>query len=264
VRDLPDRLLVITDRHQARRPLEEVVAAALDGGARWVWLRDRDLEAGERRALAKRLLRLTQAAGATLTIGGDVALAAEVGAQGVHLPSTALEDGEFASSVMVGLVPTIHAFAPDMPSGPFDQGLRLVSASQDVDARHKAEHDGEGKPSLVGISSHGEADIRAAMAAGAGYVTLSPIFETASKPGYGPALGLAAITRAVRIGLPVVALGGITPDRAAACIEAGAAGVAVMGEVMRADDPAAVIRHYLATLQLSSARGTLLAQRSRL
>jgi thiamine-phosphate pyrophosphorylase len=210
VRALPDRLLVVTDRHQARRPLEDVIAAALEGGARWVWLRDRDLEAGERRALAERLLQLTRAAGATLTIGGDAALAAEVGAQGVHLP---------------------------------------------VAARRKAEHDGEAPPTLVGVSAHGEADVRTAMAAGTDYATLSPIFETASKPGYGPAVGLTAIERAAALGLPIIALGGITPERAAACIEAGAAGVAVMGEVMRAENPAAVVRRYLAALKFSSSRG---------
>jgi thiamine-phosphate pyrophosphorylase len=70
------------------------------------------------------------------------------------------------------------------------------------------------------------------------------VFATDSKPGYGPALGLdglAAGRRAVP-GLPVVALGGVEPGRARACVEAGAAGVALMGAVMRAGDPAAVVR----------------------
>ncbi len=180
--------------------------AALAGGARWIWLRDRDLEAGERRVLAERLVRLTRAAGAVLTIGGDAALAAGVRAQGVHLPMAGLAGG------------------------------------------------GDGGSALVGVSAHDEADIRGAMAAKVDYVTLSPIFETPSKPGYGPALGVAAIRRAAGIGLPIVALGGITPERAPACIEAGAAGVAVMGEIMRADDPAAAVRRYMAALQYSSRR----------
>jgi thiamine-phosphate pyrophosphorylase len=245
---LPDRLLVVTDRHQARRPLEEVVAAALEGGAQWVWLRDRDLEAGERRELAWRLVRLTQAAGAVLTIGGDAALAAAIGAQSVHLSSDALEVGRAPSPVMVGLVPTIHVFARDGLGASPSERAHLPSASRDVDARHKAEHDGEGGRVLLGVSAHGEADIRAAAARGADYVTLSPIFETSSKPGYGPALGLAAIERGAMLGLPIIALGGITPERAAFCLEAGAAGIAVMGEVMRAGDPAEVVRQFRAGL----------------
>lgn len=91
-----------------------------------------------------------------------------------------------------------------------------------------------GPQALIGVSAHGEAEIAAARIAGADYVTLSPIYATSSKPGYGPALGLDALTRATRYGLPVLALGGVTADRAADCRRAGAAGVAVMGELMRA------------------------------
>ncbi|HKC33861.1 MAG TPA: thiamine phosphate synthase, partial [Xanthobacteraceae bacterium] len=91
-----------------------------------------------------------------------------------------------------------------------------------------------GPSALIGISAHGEADIAAAQAAGADYATLSPIYPTQSKPGYGPALGVAAITQAARSPLPVLALGGVTAERAPACMRAGAAGIAVMGEVMRA------------------------------
>jgi thiamine-phosphate pyrophosphorylase len=87
---------------------------------------------------------------------------------------------------------------------------------------------------LIGISAHAEDDVAAAQTQGADYVTLSPIFATTSKPGYGPALGLAGLARALRFGLPVIALGGVTADSAAECLRAGAAGVAVMGGIMRA------------------------------
>lgn len=94
-----------------------------------------------------------------------------------------------------------------------------------------------GAAAIVGVSAHGDADVAAAQAAGADYATLSPIFATASKPGYGPELGLAALRRAVRHRLPLLALGGITPQRAGDCVAAGAAGIAVMGDVMRAAGP---------------------------
>jgi thiamine-phosphate pyrophosphorylase len=96
----------------------------------------------------------------------------------------------------------------------------------------------------VGRSCHTVAELEAARRLGADRVTYSPVFATGSKPGYGPALGLdglAAGCRAVA-GLPVLALGGVGPGRARACVESGAAGVAVMGAVMGADDPAEVVR----------------------
>ena len=84
---------------------------------------------------------------------------------------------------------------------------------------------------------------------GADYVTLSPIFLTDSKPGYGPAIGLDALAAAASNAPgPIVALGGIAPDNAAQCLAAGARGIAVMGEIMRAADPEAAIRRLLAVL----------------
>lgn len=77
---------------------------------------------------------------------------------------------------------------------------------------------------LVGLSAHSVRDVAAAAEAGADYVTLSPIFPTASKPGYGPALGPEAITAARRIGLPVVALGGLAEDTLVPCRAAGRRG----------------------------------------
>jgi thiamine-phosphate pyrophosphorylase len=90
---------------------------------------------------------------------------------------------------------------------------------------------------LIGVSAHGLRDVEAAAAAGADYVTLSPIFLTVSKPGYGPALGVAAIEPAAKRGIAIIALGGVSADVVPLCLDAGAAGVAVMGEIMRSDDP---------------------------
>jgi thiamine-phosphate pyrophosphorylase len=204
---LPGRLLLVTDRHQAAAPLDEIVGEAVAAGVRWVWLRDRDLPAPERRALAQRLLAVVRTHDARLTVGADIELAAEIAADGVHLPA----------------------------------GAALAPARARLGAR-----------ALIGVSAHGAADVAAAAAAGADYATLSPIFSTASKPGYGPALGVAALGVAARHALPVLALGGIAPAQADECLRAGAAGIAVMGEVMRAGgQPGGVreaVRRYAAAL----------------
>ena len=85
---LPDPpLLLVTDRRQARRPLAEVVVAALAAGCRWISLREKDLPEDEQVPLARVLLPLTRRHGAILTIHGDAALAKLAGTDGVHLPS---------------------------------------------------------------------------------------------------------------------------------------------------------------------------------
>ncbi|WP_418060185.1 thiamine phosphate synthase [Pimelobacter simplex] len=89
-----------------------------------------------------------------------------------------------------------------------------------------------------GRSCHSRADAVAAAADGAWWATLSPYAVTESKPGYGPPLPASAFAAPP---LPVYALGGITPQNAALARDAGAYGVAVMGAVMRADDPGAVV-----------------------
>jgi len=104
---------------------------------------------------------------------------------------------------------------------------------------------------LIGVSAHSAAEAVAMLCAGADYVTLSPIFLTDSKPGYGPALGLDALAAAAAAAPgPIIALAGITPDNAARCLAAGAHGVAVMGEVMRAEDPEETVRRLLAALMV--------------
>jgi thiamine-phosphate pyrophosphorylase len=140
-----------------------------------------------------------------------------------------------------------------------------VTAHEDIDAVVVARADGVHLPGggdpaaarrhlsagLVGVSTHAPEEAAAQLAAGADYVTLSPIFLSASKPGYGPAVGLAALAAAAQLSRgPVIALGGIGADNAVSCLAAGARGIAVMGEIMRAADPEATVRRLLAALDL--------------
>ena len=205
MRALPP-LLVVTDRHGSARPLVETVRAAVAGGARFVWLRDRDLDRAARRALAVDVLRLLAPLGGCLVIGADFALAAETEAQGVHLGGAA-------------------------------------GAAEIAEARAAL-----GPDALIGVSAHAPAEVAAAAEAGADYATLSPIFLTASKPGYGPALGLSALESCRALPIPVFALGGIGTAQAHACLGAGATGIAVMGGLMRATHPEAATRALLQTL----------------
>lgn len=112
-----------------------------------------------------------------------------------------------------------------------------------------------GPDALIGISAHAAAEVVAAGEAGADYATLSPIWPSPSKPGYGPALGSEALRAASHTApIPILALGGIDPARAAAARRAGAAGVAVMGGIMAAADPAAATARLI--MALSTGLGT--------
>ena len=75
------------------------------------------------------------------------------------------------------------------------------------------------------------------------YAHLAPIFDPLSKPAERPALGTTALAEACRRAQrPVLAQGGITAENARACLDAGAAGIAVTGEILMADDPARAAR----------------------
>jgi thiamine-phosphate pyrophosphorylase len=80
-------LLLITDRRQARRPLPNIVEAALAAGCRWISVREKDLAADEQILLARALLRLAREQGAKLMLHGEAALAKTAGVDGVHLRS---------------------------------------------------------------------------------------------------------------------------------------------------------------------------------
>jgi thiamine-phosphate pyrophosphorylase len=91
-----------------------------------------------------------------------------------------------------------------------------------------------GPRALLGVSCHSPEEVGAAE--GADYAHLAPVFAPLSKTGARPALGLEALERAARR-RPVLAQGGVEASNAAACLAAGAAGVAVTGAILMAADP---------------------------
>jgi thiamine-phosphate pyrophosphorylase len=103
-----------------------------------------------------------------------------------------------------------------------------------------------GEDALIGVSTHSDAEIDAALAAGADYLGFGPIFETRSKEGSAlPAPhGLAGLRRAVKRAtpVPIVAIGGLTAGTAMSVAQAGAACAAAIGEICRAPDPEAAAR----------------------
>ena len=82
----------------------------------------------------------------------------------------------------------------------------------------------------------------AVAATGADYVLAGHVYQSPSKPGL-PPLGPARLARIVAVApCPVIAIGGITPDRVPEVIQAGAHGVAVIGAIVEAEDPRAAAR----------------------
>jgi thiamine-phosphate pyrophosphorylase len=123
-------------------------------------------------------------------------------------------------------------------------GVHLPSGSDAAAARRLL---GPGK--LVGLSIHTVPEAASIDPEITDYAIAGPAFETASKPGYGPEIGrkgLREIAHAVRV--PLLAIGGINTARVGEVIATGCAGIAVMGGVMRAPDPASEIKALVATL----------------
>ena len=104
------------------------------------------------------------------------------------------------------------------------------------------------KPMLVGQSIHSWVRAKSAAREGADYVIAGTIFASQSHPDMEPA-GLDFLREVcAAVSIPVLAIGGVTPENAGNCLQAGAAGVAVLSPIMRADDPKTVAQAYRTAL----------------
>lgn len=159
--------------------------------------------------LADRLRALTATTGTRLLVHDRLDLAALARADGVHLPA---------------------------------HGLPVPAARGHL-----------GPEPLIGRSTHTPADAAAALGDGADYVFLGNIWETTTHPGR-PPLGPGSITATgallpPRPPPPIIAIGGVTPERAAEARAAGAAGVAAVRALWDAPDPALALRALLLSLR---------------
>jgi thiamine-phosphate pyrophosphorylase len=221
---MADRCLLyyITDRSQfrgdesARRcALLAKVAEAARAGVDYIQLREKDLGARELEMLARDALSAArnstplrtenQELRTRLLINSrtDVALAA--GADGVHLRADDLSPHDVRQM--------LEAFAHRPPAtGHF----------------------------LVAASCHSNEEVARAETEGADFAVLAPVFGKRGTVGTSPA-GLAALRKACRANIPVLALGGVTMENAASCLNAGAAGIAAI-RLFQENEIEAVVR----------------------
>jgi thiamine-phosphate pyrophosphorylase len=195
-------LYAIADKHcLAAERFVPAVRAALAGGARVIQYRDKTSTAQQREALAHALNVLCCQHAVPLLVNDDVALAAAVGAAGVHLGRDDPDIG--AARAMLG------------------------------------------PAALIGVSCYNElARAQAAQDAGADYVAFGRFFASRTKPRAVPAAP--ELLRAARgaLKIPIVAIGGITPENGGILIEAGADALAAIEGVFGQPDIRAAAERY--------------------
>lgn len=180
---------------------------ALQGGCRWVQLRMKGASDAEVEPIARRLLKACHDAGATFVIDDRVELCAKIKADGVHLGKG------------------------DMPVN---------------EARERLGHE-----FLIGGTANTIDDIRQLKRESADYVGCGPFRFTRTKENLAPILGLdgyRAIISAMRaedLRIPVCAIGGITVGDVVPLLDAGVQGIAVSGAVIKAAQPADMMRQFL-------------------
>jgi thiamine-phosphate pyrophosphorylase len=204
------RLIVITDEALVRpRALPNVVREALAAGAPTIQLRLKGASARELLVAALTLIPIVRSAGGLFIVNDRLDVALAGGADGVHLGP---DDQP---------VPDARAVAAETLGAAAD-GFILGCSVDTADAAARAE------------------------AEGADYLGVGAVYATANKSDAGYVIGLEILQRVVEaVSIPVVAIGGITPERANAVAETGACGTAVIGAVMGSPEPAEAVRALL-------------------
>jgi thiamine-phosphate pyrophosphorylase len=96
---------------------------------------------------------------------------------------------------------------------------------------------------LTGVSCHSLESAQADERSGADYIFFGPVFATPSKASFGPPQGTELLQQVCRtVSIPVLAIGGITPENAGSCCDAGAAGIAAIRLFQDAVDPIGTIQ----------------------
>jgi thiamine-phosphate pyrophosphorylase len=203
------RFYLVTDRTQcAPKSLASVVHDAVVSGVRAVQLREKDLSETDLVNSATRLMDVMRPRGARLLVN----------------VSEFVEDD---TAMLLAATPGVDGFhVPD--------NVELVTRFREL------------FPSLLlGTSAHSPDGVRAAGDGGANFVCFGPVFETAAKKRYGKPQGLDALTAACSgVTVPVLAIGGVTPENARSCLDAGAHGVAAVGAIMNASSARTATRRF--------------------
>ena len=188
------------------------IAAAASAGIDWIQIREKDLEDREYSLLTREALlqtkRSTQGGGSAprILVNDRLDVALTEHASGVHLGERSL---------------------------PVQEVRKGIAATPG----HSA-----GDTFLVGVSCHSVEGAMSAARAGADYIFFGPIFTTPSKAEFGAPQGLARLAEICRsVTIPVLAIGGITLEKAPACIAAGAAGIAAIRLFQNDDHLASLI-----------------------
>jgi thiamine-phosphate pyrophosphorylase len=109
-----------------------------------------------------------------------------------------------------------------------------------------------GPAAIVGVSTHTETQLRAAIVQPVTYVAIGPVYGTSTKATGYAAVGVNAVRLAATLaqpaGLHVVAIGGITCDRVLEVLRSGATAVAVITDLLVTDDPERRVREYVARI----------------
>lgn len=214
--------------------------------------------AAERRPVP-RLLAISDRRGSATPFAEWVAGLAAAGVDGVQLRDKELDDRK-----LLALARAARALLPP-PAALLVNGRLDVALAAGADGVHLPADGLPAAPllawarrlgvrSLIGRSTHTLAEVAAARDEGADYVTFGPVFAT---PGKGAPVGTAALAAAARLGVPVLALGGIEPDRVGEALGAGAHGVAAIRAFRTAGGAAAMAAALEASPAALARRGGL-------
>lgn len=167
---------------------------------------------------------------------------------------------------------TLAAFGKPLAKAARDAGAKFL-VSADVNAAVALKADGVHLPrrrafadavtevrnalgpgALVGVSTHNPAEIREANELAVDYMTLSPIYPSISKAGYGSGLGAETLRQYCALATkPVIGLGGVTPERLTDALACGLTGLAVLGAVMQSVEPANEVAAMVTGMQAAHA-----------